>query len=163
MPMTSKRMAAPAWAGCVRMKSSAVLRRRRCLSPVTVATGLDFIRFSELPWITRPQHFRTVHQQLLRAWPDGARQRNRFIALGFDALNILPYLDRLRDAAGDTLLGATGALSADASGILHRQPDWARFDQGRAVALNHRPGNDAPSNTQAAQRPITTVVVNAGS
>lgn len=123
---------------------------------------LQGIRFSELPWITRPQHFRTVHQQLLRAWPDGARQRNRFIALGFDALNILPYLDRLRDAAGDTLPGATGALSADASGILHRQPDWARFDQGRAVALNHRPGNDAPSNTQAAQRPITTVVVNAG-
>ena len=124
---------------------------------------LQDIHFSELPWITRPQHFQAVRQQLLRAWPDGARQRNRFIALGFDALNILPYLDRLRAAAGDTLPGATGALSADASGVLHRQPDWARFDQGHAVALRPQPGNDTASNAQAAQQPITTVVVNAGS
>ena len=119
--------------------------------------------FSARTWITRPQHFQAVRQQLLRAWPDGARQRNRFIALGFDALNILPYLDRLRAAAGDTLPGATGALSADASGVLHRQPDWARFDQGHAVALRPQPGNDTASNAQAAQQPITTVVVNAGS
>ena len=104
-----------------------------------------------------------AQQQLLRAWPSGARQRSRFIALGFDALNILPYIRHLRDAPGHAIPGATGDLFADASGVLHRRPDWAQFNQGRAVALNRPPADAAPSNTPIAQQqPITTVVANPG-
>lgn len=124
---------------------------------------LQGVIFSELPWLTQPQRFQTAQQQLLRAWPSGARQRSRFIALGFDALNILPYIRHLRDAPGHAISGATGDLFADASGVLHRRPDWARFNQGRAVALNRPPADAAPSSAPIAQQqPITTVVANPG-
>ena len=83
--------------------------------------------------------------------------------LGFDVFNILFYICYLCDVLGYVIFGVIGDLFADASGGLHRRPDWAQFNQGRAVALNRPPADAAPSNTPIAQQqPITTVVANPG-
>jgi len=67
----------------------------------------------------------------------------RLFAFGLDAYALLPYLGWLQSHPDAYLNGATGALTADSFGRVHRIVGWARFSNGVAVpvegALNPAP------------------------
>ena len=57
----------------------------------------------------------------------------RLFALGADAINVTPWLVALKESPGTIFDGASGQLSVDRRGQLHRRLSWARFEDGLAV------------------------------
>ena len=97
---------------------------------------LDGLEFCDAPWLFgavpgRPDHNR-IAAQLDSANGVGAR----LFAFGMDAYALLPYLDWLLAHPDAYLDGATGDLSADGFGRIHRLLGWARFSNGVALPLD---------------------------
>lgn len=92
---------------------------------------MNGLEFSDIPWIIGNGRFAAQRTRMETLWPASTRQA-RLQALGFDAFNVIPLLERLKSAAGESVEGATGEIYADTSGVIHRRPVWARFDQGTA-------------------------------
>ena len=93
---------------------------------------LDGVEFCDAPWLFGPVPGRpdraVVGRQLASANGVGAR----LFAFGMDAYALLPYLGWLLTHPDAYLSGATGDLTADSFGRVHRLIGWARFDQGVA-------------------------------
>ena len=53
-----------------------------------------------------------------------------------DAYALLPYLDWLLSHPDAYLDGATGELTADSFGRIHRLVSWARFENGIALPVD---------------------------
>ncbi len=101
-------------------------------SNATLDRDLDGVEFCDAPWLFgplpgRPDRLR-VSSQLTSANGVGAR----LYAFGMDAWALLPYMDWLLIHPDAYLEGATGDLSADAFGRIHRTLAWARFENGIA-------------------------------
>jgi outer membrane PBP1 activator LpoA protein len=104
---------------------------------------LDGLEFCDAPWLFgsvpgRPDRSQTS-SQIASANGAGAR----LFAFGMDAYALLPYLDWLLAHPDAYLGGATGDLTADQFGRVHRVVAWARFRNGVALpadgALNAAP------------------------
>ena len=93
---------------------------------------LDGVEFCDAPWLFGPVPGRpdraAVSRQIASANGVGAR----LFAFGMDAYALLPYLGWLLTHPDAYLSGATGDLTADSFGRVHRLIGWARFDQGVA-------------------------------
>ncbi len=93
---------------------------------------LDGIEFCDAPWLFGPIPGRpdraSVGRQIASANGAGAR----LFAFGMDAYALLPYLGWLLTHPDAYLSGATGDLTADSFGRVHRLIGWARFDAGVA-------------------------------
>jgi outer membrane PBP1 activator LpoA protein len=93
---------------------------------------LDGVEFCDAPWLFGPVPGRpdrvTIGRQIASANGVGAR----LFAFGMDAYALLPYLGWLLTHPDAYLSGATGDLTADSFGRVHRLIGWARFDQGVA-------------------------------
>jgi len=93
---------------------------------------LDGVEFCDAPWLFGPVPGRPdrdlVSRQIASANGVGAR----LFAFGMDAYALLPYLGWLLTHPDAYLSGATGDLTADSFGRVHRLIGWARFDQGVA-------------------------------
>jgi len=89
--------------------------------------------FTEIPWILdRAADTPTRFQRMVEArWPAGTERDQRLFALGADALEIVPLLERLRAGSGTAHAGRTGSLTVDFRGRVERELGWARFDKGR--------------------------------
>ena len=100
---------------------------------------LNGVVFPDCPWIISPDdRQRTVKNGLAHHWGRAALSVSRFYALGYDAYQLLP--DILRQpapgafTAGD-IPGATGVLSADAAGRIHRHLSFAEIREGRPIPV----------------------------
>ncbi|HET7925289.1 MAG TPA: penicillin-binding protein activator [Rhodanobacteraceae bacterium] len=97
---------------------------------------LDGVEFCDAPWLFGPVPGRPdragVGRQIASANGVGAR----LFAFGMDAYALLPYLGWLLTHPDAYLSGATGDLTADSFGRVHRLIGWARFDQGVAHAVD---------------------------
>jgi uncharacterized protein len=93
---------------------------------------LDGVEFCDAPWLFGPvpghPDRAAVGRQIASANGVGAR----LFAFGMDAYALLPYLGWLLTHPDAYLSGATGDLTADNFGRVHRLIGWARFDQGVA-------------------------------
>jgi len=93
---------------------------------------LDGVEFCDAPWLFgsvagRPARDAIAHRL------DGANGiGGRLFAFGMDAYALLPYLDWLLAHPDSYLDGATGSLTADSYGRIHRLVGWARFQNGIA-------------------------------
>jgi outer membrane PBP1 activator LpoA protein len=96
---------------------------------------LDGVEFCDAPWLFGPVPGRpdraAVGRQIASANGVGAR----LFAFGMVAYALLPYLGWLLAHPDAYLSGATGDLTADSFGRVHRLIGWARFDQGVAHAV----------------------------
>ena len=92
---------------------------------------MDDIIFCDIPWVLVPDKATTLlKHQLERLWPDMSDQYTRFYALGFDAYNLVPHLQYMRDFAYERYSGVTGILQLDGKRRIFRQLPWARFRNG---------------------------------
>jgi hypothetical protein len=103
------------------------------------ADDLNGVVFPDCPWVIDPDsRSSAIKGSLVRHWGRPALAASRLYALGYDAYHLLP--DILRQPlpgpfGGSDVSGATGTLSADSQGRIHRRLSFAEIRDGRAVAL----------------------------
>ncbi len=111
---------------------------------------LDGVEFCDAPWLFDAQPGLPDHGALAAQLPDARNAAARLFAFGMDAYSLTPYLTWLRTHPGTYLPGATGQLTEDAQGRVHRVPIWASFQGGlaRPVAAGL---DNAPAPASSAQ------------
>ncbi|MDE2196815.1 MAG: penicillin-binding protein activator [Gammaproteobacteria bacterium] len=91
---------------------------------------LDGITFDDMPWTLETSGAAAdTRGQVAKLWPGNFTDNSRLYALGFDAWRLIPLLYQGR-AISTPVQGMTGLLSMDRNGRIHRQLDWATFDNG---------------------------------
>jgi len=111
-------------------------------SPLLQGTGsgdlrdLEGARVTELPWRVYPD---PVREAVEAAIPAAEGVLDSLYALGADAYRIVDRIGTFGNGAmgGATLrmLGATGMLTLDETGAIHREPVWVVVQRGAMVAL----------------------------
>lgn len=93
---------------------------------------VDGVMFVDIPWILAPDAEGVQLREKLKSMS----QFKRLYALGIDAYQLLPELQRLAAQPTEKWQGQTGVLSLDSAGMIHRQLRWARFVDGNPQLLN---------------------------
>lgn len=106
---------------------------------------LNQVEFCDAPWLSSPVPGRpdrgNISNQIASANGVGAR----LFAFGMDAYALLPYLGWMLQHSDQYIDGATGQLTADSFGRIHRRLGWMRFENGIA-----RPAQGVLSSVPAA-------------
>ncbi|HEY6984807.1 MAG TPA: penicillin-binding protein activator [Rhodanobacteraceae bacterium] len=93
---------------------------------------LDGVEFCDAPWLLGPVPGEPDRDAISRQIASANGVGARLFAFGMDAYALLPYIDWLLAHPDAYLDGATGDLSADSFGRIHRLVGWALFSQGVA-------------------------------
>jgi outer membrane PBP1 activator LpoA protein len=92
---------------------------------------MDGLMFCDIPWaLDQEGPWAVQRRQVDALWPSRGQRYQRLFALGFDAYQVVPWLDTLNLPGFAQFPGATGILSLDADKQLHRTLEWARFNRG---------------------------------
>lgn len=97
---------------------------------------LDGVEFCDAPWLFGPIPGRPDHNAIAARLDSANGVGARLFAFGMDAYALLPYMDWLLTHPDAYLEGATGDLSADGFGRIHRLVGWARFSNGIAQPVD---------------------------
>lgn len=97
---------------------------------------LDGVEFCDVPWLFGPVAGRPDRSQVAREIGSANGAGARLFAFGMDAYALLPYMDWLLAHPDAYLNGATGELTADSFGRIHRLVSWARFQNGVALPID---------------------------
>jgi outer membrane PBP1 activator LpoA protein len=93
---------------------------------------LEGVEFCDAPWLFGPIPGRPDRNQIASQIASANGVGARLFAFGMDAYALLPYMDWLLAHPDSYLGGATGELTADSYGRIHRVVGWARFANGIA-------------------------------
>jgi outer membrane PBP1 activator LpoA protein len=116
------------------------------LSSNTDNSLLNGISFDDMPWVLdQGDTVATIRGAVSKDWPSNFADNSRLYALGFDAYRLVPLLYNTHQIT-EPMQGMTGLLSLGPDGRLHRQLDWAEFDDGEPKPL----APAAPALTPAA-------------
>lgn len=93
------------------------------------------ITFDDMPWTLESNGAAASTRTTVAAlWPNNFPGNSRLYALGFDAWRLVPLLYKGRPFSM-TVQGMTGLLSMTPDGRIHRQLDWATFNNGAPQLL----------------------------
>lgn len=98
----------------------------------TLDRDLDGIEFCDAPWLFGPMTGKPERSRISGQIASANGVGARLFAFGMDAYALLPYIDWLISHPESYLSGATGELTADNFGRVHRLVSWARFVGGMA-------------------------------
>lgn len=98
---------------------------------------LDGMLFCDMPWVLRSDQEMPMRLSLQSA-PGYKPGLVRLQALGLDAFNLIPYLDRLKENPNESYPGVTGNLNLGEANRIHRKLLWARFEGGVPKLLENR-------------------------
>ena len=92
---------------------------------------MNGVRFSDMPWtLSDDSKHRKLKQEIETTFPESSKRYMRLYALGIDAYNIIPELNRLRRNRFSSYAGETGTLYLDVANRLQRKLLWAQFIGG---------------------------------
>ena len=95
---------------------------------------MNDVKFSDMPWtLAKNIELKTKIESL---WPDSSKRYMRLYALGIDAFNVIPELNRLRRNQFSSYQGETGLLYLDVNNRLLRRLIWAQFVAGKPRILD---------------------------
>ncbi len=98
---------------------------------------MNGVKFSDMPWtLLSDSDGSAMKSQIERAWPTSANRYMRLYALGVDAYQVIPQLNRLRRNRFASYKGQTGILYLDIDNRLQRRLLWAQFDHGSPKILS---------------------------
>lgn len=97
---------------------------------------LEGVEFCDAPWLFGPIPGLPDHNEVARQIASANGVGARLFAFGMDAYALLPYMDWLLTHPESYLNGATGELTADGFGRIHRLAGWARFQNGIALPID---------------------------
>jgi outer membrane PBP1 activator LpoA protein len=105
----------------------------------TSNADLNGVLFPDAPILLAPDaSSQALKEGLERYWPQRAKQWIRFYGMGFDAYGLMSSLYR-SSAAAWPIEGASGELTMDERGRIHRLLPFAQFRGGQPVALERQP------------------------
>jgi outer membrane PBP1 activator LpoA protein len=111
----------------------------------SIDRDMDGLMFCDIPWVLdREGQWANQREKIRAAWPDRNRQHQRLFALGFDAYQVIPWLDTLSMPGFAYFPGATGVLTLDQRKRLHRALEWAQFRGGIPQKLTSKEGHHEP-------------------
>lgn len=114
-------------------------------SGTSIDRDMDGLLFCDIPWVLDHEGPWAEQREKLRtAWPDRSQRHQRLFALGFDAYQVIPWLDTLSMPGFAAFPGATGVLTLDQHKQLHRALEWAQFRAGLPEKLTSREGQHEP-------------------
>ena len=94
---------------------------------------LDGVVFVDMPWMLADDAAtRGARNDAQELWSEATRRRSRLYAFGIDAYRLIDEL-RTPEAFHGYVPGATGRLTLDSGGRIHRQLDWAQFQADGTV------------------------------
>jgi len=107
----------------------------------TVANrDLDGVSFCDMPWLIEANSQATNKlDEALTLWPNTRGAHRRLMAMGYDAYQIIPHLERLRNSDFARFKGETGILSILPNGTIKRQISCGYFNRGRIKSLGLSP------------------------
>lgn len=92
---------------------------------------LNNLIITDIPWmLEKSSQNDPVYNALKVNHPDHFDSLVRLYALGADAYRIIPQLNGLSRSSDISFAGATGNLSIDSNGRVHRGTSWGQFDKG---------------------------------
>ena len=91
---------------------------------------LDGILFSDMPWVLTDTPRKALSDALPAQHGESLKALRGLYALGVDAYRVIGHLPRLQGTAAERFEGETGSLRLDGARRIHRQPIWARFENG---------------------------------
>jgi len=95
---------------------------------------MNDVKFSDMPWTLSKSD--GLKQKIEQLWPDSSKRYMRLYALGIDAFNVIPELNRLRRNQFSSYQGETGLLYIDVNNRLLRRLVWAQFVNGKPKVLD---------------------------
>ncbi|MEW5056787.1 MAG: penicillin-binding protein activator [Cycloclasticus sp.] len=128
----------------------------------TVANrDLDGVSFCDIPWLIEAEN---PDDQALnessKLWPNTRGAHRRLLALGYDAYQIIPHLQRLRTNDFARLKGKTGIIAIQQNGLIKRQINCGYFQRGRIKSLGLAPQLETASKLPDVQIPPTNAPSN---
>ncbi|PHS71829.1 MAG: LppC family lipoprotein [Cycloclasticus sp.] len=121
---------------------------------------LDGVIFCDMPWlIDKNKRLTGALNHAYKLWPNTPSTHKRLMALGYDAQQLTPHLDRLKTSDFARLDGKTGILSMTRNGTVNRQLSCGRFRRGIVKSFGLAPNFRKVTNmTQenAINRPISS-------
>jgi len=97
---------------------------------------MNDVKFSDMPWTLKNDGRNgDIKNQIEKLFRGGSQQFMRLYALGIDAYQIIPELNRMRRNRFATFQGETGILYLDVTNRLQRKLLWAQFVNGQPKIL----------------------------
>jgi len=98
---------------------------------------LNDVIFIDMPWILDTKRQLSIVQDALnRNWSQEKSEYRRLYALGIDAYNLIPNINRLNHEEDSFMIGETGDLIIVRDNIIKRNLRKAKFIEGKPVLLN---------------------------
>lgn len=98
---------------------------------------LNDVIFIDMPWILDTKRQLSIVQDALnRNWSQEKSEYRRLYALGIDAYNLIPEINRLNHEEDSFMTGETGDLTIVRDNIIKRNLRKAKFIEGKPVLLN---------------------------
>ena len=98
---------------------------------------LNDVIFIDMPWILdTKQQLSIIQTALNRNWSQEKSEYRRLYALGIDAYNLIPNINRLNHEEDSFMTGETGDLTIVRDNIIKRNLRKAKFIEGKPVLLN---------------------------
>ena len=107
---------------------------------ISADKDINGITYCDVPWLLSADPSMELLRDSLDLQSSSSSSRlPRFAALGIDAYQVIPHLQRLAANDFDRYQGTTGKLSIDAQNRIYRQLIWAKFEKGRPQTLGVTP------------------------
>ena len=107
---------------------------------ISADQDINGITYCDVPWLLSTDPSMELLRDSLDLQSSSSSSRlPRFAALGIDAYQVIPHLQRLAANDFDRYQGTTGKLSIDAQNRIYRQLIWAKFEKGRPQTLGITP------------------------
>ncbi|MEC7876215.1 MAG: penicillin-binding protein activator, partial [Pseudomonadota bacterium] len=100
---------------------------------------LNDVIFVDMPWILDSERQLSIIQDVLnrKPWSQEKSRYRRLYALGVDAYNLIPDINRLIQEQNSLMLGETGNLTIDSANIVKRNNlRKAKFVEGKPILQN---------------------------
>lgn len=105
---------------------------------------INGITYCDIPWLlSSDPSFELLRDSLDLQLTSSQSKLPRFAALGIDAYQIIPHLQRLAAYEYDRYDGTTGKLSIAGQNRIYRELSWAKFQKGSPQSLNY-PATSSP-------------------
>jgi outer membrane PBP1 activator LpoA protein len=109
---------------------------------ISADKDINGINYCDVPWLlSKDPSIALLRDSLDLQSSSSSSRLPRFAALGIDAYQIIPHLQRLAANNFDRYQGTTGNLSVDPNNRIYRQLIWAKFENGSPVSLGVTPGS----------------------
>ncbi|NOX43375.1 MAG: ABC transporter substrate-binding protein [Gammaproteobacteria bacterium] len=98
---------------------------------------MNGVFFGDMPWVVPEiSQQNTLKKEINKLWPGASESYSRLYALGIDAYNMIPSLNRLIAFRSEYFRGETGNLYLDDNNRIHRRLLWLGFEKGVPTVLD---------------------------